>query len=141
MESTSNMGHSDEVRNILFLCYGNVYRSQWAEGFFNYFNTNPRYKAISAGRMTSVLTQDSIDLMSERGIDISDNFSKQVTPEMIQRAYKIYDFTDYDFPLLPEEKLTRIVVKDPISEDIETKRKIEDEIGEKVMEILEDLGQ
>lgn len=91
--------------------------------------------------MTSVLTQDSIDLMSERGIDISDNFSKQVTPEMIQRAYKIYDFTDYDFPLLPEEKLTRIVVKDPISEDIETKRKIEDEIGEKVMEILEDLGQ
>ena len=141
MESVSNVGYSDGVRNILFLCYGNVYRSQWAEGFFSHFNKDTQYRAISAGRITSVLTQDSIDLMSEREIDIHDNFSKQVTPEMIQGAYKIYDFTDYDLPLLPEEKLTRIVVKDPISEDIETQREIRDEIGEKVIKILEDIGQ
>ena len=74
MESASNIGHSDGLRNILFLCYGNVYRSQWAEGFFNHFNKDPMYKAISAGRIASVLTQDSIDLMIEREIDISDNF-------------------------------------------------------------------
>jgi len=123
---------------ILFLCYGNSYRSQWAEAFFNHINSNPKYKAVSAGVINAGMFPDSIELMREKGIDISDRVSKIATPEMIGNAYRIYDLAGH-FSEIKDEKLVNLPVEDPVSKNVDGKRQMRDQIETKIIEILKEL--
>lgn len=84
---------------ILFVCRGNVGRSQIAEGIFNNL-CKGKHTATSAG---TVVVQDGADMegqkvkdrdmqivvvMQEIGIDISQNVRNQLKPEYIQEADK-----------------------------------------------------
>ncbi len=60
---------------VLFICEGNVGRSQMAEGLFNHFSLSN--KAISAGvidigsKYNYLPREDIVKAMKEKGIDIS----------------------------------------------------------------------
>ncbi len=63
--------------NVLFLCTGNSCRSQMAEGWANKLKNN-RINAFSAGIETHGLNPNAVKVMSEVGLDISQNQSKLV---------------------------------------------------------------
>lgn len=88
---------------ILFVCRGNVSRSQMAEAFFNQM-AGGKYIAESAGAeamgsdgtdMNGMLLKDrassahTISTLKEIGIDISNNYIRRLTPEMVNNADKI----------------------------------------------------
>lgn len=125
------------VRNLLFVCYGNAFRSQMAEGFFNYHNKNKKYAAVSAGTHPfGRVPETTKTIMQEKGIDISGQSSKRLAREMIDDAYKIYVLYEDDFSDLPQQKLVSIPIEDPFGESPEEMRRIRDEIEKKVLGIL-----
>jgi arsenate reductase len=66
------------MRKVLFLCIGNSCRSQMAEGWLRHLAPD-RFEAHSAGVMPCYVNEDAIRVMSEVGIDISQQRSKHVS--------------------------------------------------------------
>ncbi|TFZ24840.1 arsenate reductase (thioredoxin) [Lactiplantibacillus plantarum] len=62
---------------IYFLCTGNACRSQMAEGFAQQL-LGPNWQVASAGVETHGLNPLAVQVMSEVGIDISDQVSKLI---------------------------------------------------------------
>lgn len=62
---------------VLFLCTGNSARSQMAEAFLRKY-AGDRYEAHSAGLEPKGVNPFTIQVMREKGIDISDHTSKGV---------------------------------------------------------------
>ena len=131
----------DEMKYILFVCNENSARSQMAEGFFNYYNKNPEYLGVSAGlKMADVIKPYAIDVMKEKGIDISKQKPKLLTLDMVENAYKIYPMGCIkSCPAAPPEKTFDWKLEDPSGKSIELYRRIRDEIEDRVKNILSEL--
>lgn len=147
----------DTIQNmtkILFLCRGNVGRSQMAEfllkdmikkGLF----IDGNIEVISAGTKLSgpeeeignlvPAIQEVLDVMNEEGIDVSKAIRNQVTEEMVNGSDKVIAILeDEELPeyLLNSPKLTRWYVTDPKGKDLNETRAIKDEIKEKIMNTI-----
>lgn len=70
---------------VLFLCTGNACRSQIAEGWARALGGGD-IAAASAGIEAHGQNPRAIAVMREVGIDIADQTSKTVTPEMLEQA-------------------------------------------------------
>ncbi|MGK9477999.1 arsenate reductase ArsC [Melioribacter sp. OK-6-Me] len=72
-------------KRILILCTGNSCRSQMAEGFLKSFD--PELEVFSAGtNPSSRVHPNAVKVMKEVGIDITDNFPKNVN-EFINHSF------------------------------------------------------
>ncbi len=116
------------MTKYLFICIGNAMRSQMAEGFFNHYNKNKSDSCVSAGiDRHGYVIPEVIDVMKEKGIDITHHTSDQVTDEMIREADKIVVFAKEAVHYFPKEKMIIKLVKDPYH-DSNTLRPVRDEI-------------
>ncbi len=76
------------MQKILFICKGNVGRSQMAEGFWRYYTG--KNNVISAGiedvaaKYNHHPREDIIEVMKEKDIDISQQRIKQITPKILK---------------------------------------------------------
>ncbi len=97
--------------NVLFVCHGNVARSQIAEAFFHYYSSSP---ATSAGIVVNrignllkdepVFIQTEIDLMRKHNSDISNYRRKLLSADMIEKADRIV-------VMLPQEMIPQDISK------------------------------
>ena len=71
------------TQRILILCTGNSARSQMAEGLLRNL-AGDRFEVFSAGTRPSVVNPLAIQVMAERGIDISHNRSKHMNEFLSQ---------------------------------------------------------
>lgn len=71
--------------SIYFLCTGNSCRSQMAEGFAKKYLGN-EYEIYSAGIEAKGIHPFAIQVMSEKGIDISNQTSDLVTIQLLNKA-------------------------------------------------------
>ena len=62
-------------KKVLFLCIGNSARSQMAEGFLKHLGST-KWDAYSAGIEPGSLNPFAVEVMEEKGIDISQQYSK-----------------------------------------------------------------
>lgn len=128
---------------ILFLCRGNVGRSQIAEALFKKSFGN-QHEIISAGTKLSGPEQpigdlmpgiqEVLDVMKEEGIDVSMNVRKQLTEEMVESVDKVVAIME-EHEELPEYlinsgKLVRWNVLDPKGKDLGATREIKNKIKE-----------
>jgi arsenate reductase len=70
---------------VYFLCTGNSCRSQMADGFMHAIGGH-LYEVKSAGLEAHGLNPRAVKVMSEVGIDISNNTSNVIDPEILNRA-------------------------------------------------------
>ena len=70
---------------IYFLCTGNSCRSQMADGFFNDL-MDERFEVKSAGLEAHGLNSRAVMVMKEVGVDISNNTSNVIDPEILNQA-------------------------------------------------------
>lgn len=130
-----------EERLILFVCVKNSARSQMAEAFFNHFNDDPRFKAMSAGTEPA----EEIDslarkVMEEIGISLEGQYPKLYTEEMADKAYIVITMGCLDkCPYTPPEKTWDWGLEDPYGKPVEKHREIRDEIKRRVLKLIEDL--
>lgn len=133
--------------NILFVCRGNVARSQMAEVLFKKYIKGD-YNVLSAGTKLSgpeqpiselgEITNNMIASMKEEGIDVAGNIRNQLTPEMVAWADKIFVITDEN-DLIPEylsdsPKVTHWELPDPKSTSLEFHREVRDKIKKLILE-------
>jgi arsenate reductase (thioredoxin) len=129
----------EPVKSILFVCVENAGRSEMAEGFFNKYA--PRgYKAISAGtKPVSQINPIAIEVMREVGIDISNQKSKELTDDMIRNSSNIVNMGCIEKESCPTLFLQNLFdwnIEDLVNKPIEKVRKIRDEIGQRVKELV-----
>lgn len=98
---------------FLFVCIENSCRSQMAQGLFN--SLTNKAVAESAGTLASgVINPMAIGVMRERGIDVSSQHSKKLTPAMVEKAYKVVTMGCVDgCPYAAPEKVIKWNIPDP----------------------------
>lgn len=82
-------------KEIVFVCTGNTCRSPMAEGIFNSLPYKGYY-ASSAGifaQSDEKASKNSVLALSEMGINIKTHYARQLTPEIVENAYKIITLT------------------------------------------------
>ena len=88
------------MKNIMFVCTGNICRSAMAEKYFNYKisekNLEEKYKAISSG--TSAIngessTENAIEVMKKYGVDLSNHEAVHIKNADILNADYIFAMT------------------------------------------------
>lgn len=70
---------------VYFLCTGNSCRSQMADGFLSTLG-GENYEVKSAGLEAHGLNPRAVQVMKEAGVDISNNSSDVINPEILNRA-------------------------------------------------------
>ena len=129
--------HNDKT--VLFVCVENVGRSQMAEGFFKKYAPKG-FKSQSAGtKPVSQINPIAVQAMSEVGIDISTQKSKEITEDMVRSSEPIVNMGCMDKSFCPTIFLPKVIewnLPDPKGKPIEEVREIRDEIEEKVKELV-----
>jgi protein-tyrosine-phosphatase len=83
------------MKRILFVCTGNSCRSVMAEGLFKKYVEDRRdeFHVTSAG-ISAIdgfsATPETIIVLEEEGVDMSDHQSRRLTPDMVEQADEIY---------------------------------------------------
>jgi protein-tyrosine-phosphatase len=133
-------GRHDGVPIVLFLCVHNAGRSQMALGWFNH-HAGDRAVAWSGGsEPTSEVNPAAIEAMREVGIDISGEFPKPWTDEIIRAADVVVTMGCGDAcPIFPGKRYEDWELDDPAGKDLEGVRPIRDEIRERVRNLLASL--
>ncbi|WSZ80167.1 arsenate reductase ArsC [Micromonospora sp. NBC_00860] len=125
----------------LFLCTHNAGRSQMALGFFTHL---ARAKAVawSGGSEPGIeVNPAAVAAMAERGIDISDEFPKPWTDEVVRAADVVVTMGCGDAcPVFPGTRYENWDLDDPAGLDLADVRPIRDEIERRVRRLLDDLN-
>ena len=131
--------HKNDDKTILFVCVENAGRSQMAEGFFKKYAPK-RFKGKSAGtKPVSQINPIAVQAMSEVGIDISKQKSKELTDEMIREANSIVNMGCMDKNFCPTIFLPKVIewnLQDPKGKSLEKVREVRDEIESRVKELV-----
>ncbi|WP_024802672.1 three-helix bundle dimerization domain-containing protein [Nocardia sp. BMG51109] len=122
---------------VLFLCTFNAGRSQMALGFCEHY-AQGRTLAWSGGAEPSgALNSAAVAAMAEVGIDISHEFPKSWTDEIIQAADIIVTMGCGDMcPELPGIRYEEWNVDDPAGLSVAEVRPIRDDIARRVTDLL-----
>ena len=124
---------------VLFVCEGNIFRSQMAEGFFN-AKAPDEWKGISAGTLPrrDHVHSGAIALMKEVGIDISGQRPKLLDPAIAADAWRVIAMCDLQgCPVEVLERIERWPIIDPAHLPEERWREIRDEINRRVDQIMD----
>nr|WP_280116523.1 arsenate reductase ArsC [Micromonospora taraxaci] len=132
--------HRDGRPVVLFLCTHNAGRSQMALGFFTYL-AGDRAVAWSGGSEPGItLIPAAIAAMAERGIDISEEFPKPWTDEVVRAADVVVTMGCGDAcPVFPGTRYENWDLDDPAGLDTAAVRPIRDEVERRVRRLLDDL--
>lgn len=127
---------------ILFVCHENSARSQMAEAFFNHLNINPKYVGVSAGlKAADSIKPLALEVMKEKGIDISKQKPKNLTLDMIENAEKIITMGCIkSCPTAPPEKTVDWKLEDPSGKPIEVFRQVRDDLELRVKKLIMTVG-
>jgi protein-tyrosine-phosphatase len=134
-------GHAGEgVPIVLFLCVHNAGRSQMAMGFFQHL-AGGRAVAWSGGSEPGDrLNPAVVEAMYERGIDISEEFPKPWTDEIVRAADVVVTMGCGDAcPIFPGKRYEDWQLDDPAGQGLEAVRPIRDEIERRVRRLLDEL--
>jgi arsenate reductase len=126
---------------VLFLCVHNAGRSQMALGWFQHL-AGGRALAWSGGsEPTSAVNPAAIAAMAEIGIDISGEYPKPWTDEIVRAADAVITMGCGDAcPIFPGKRYEDWELADPDGLGVEAVRPIRDEIGQRVRGLLASLN-
>ncbi|MGH2636253.1 MAG: arsenate reductase ArsC [Actinomycetota bacterium] len=135
-------GKSTDTRPmVVFLCVHNAGRSQMAAGWMQHL-AGGSVEVFSGGSdPASAVNPAAVDAMAEIGIDISGEFPKPWTDEIVRAADVIVTMGCGDScPIFPGKRYLDWEVGDPAGLPVEDVRPIREDLGARVRTILEELG-
>jgi len=126
--------------SVLFLCVHNAGRSQMAAGWLQHL-AGDRVSVYSGGsEPASEVNPNAIAAMAEVGIDITDNYPKPWTDEIVRAADVVITMGCGDAcPIFPGKRYEDWELDDPAGQDLDTVRPIRDDIRHRVDELIESL--
>ncbi|TMD35541.1 MAG: arsenate reductase ArsC [Chloroflexi bacterium] len=131
---------SPDAPEVLFVCVHNAGRSQMAAALLNQ-QAGGRVRVRSAGsEPASSLNPRVVEAMQEVGIDISQEFPKPLTDNSVRSADVVITMGCGDAcPIYPGKRYEEWDLEDPAGKDVESVRRIRDEIGARVKKLVGEL--
>jgi protein-tyrosine-phosphatase len=129
-----------EPPEVLFVCVHNAGRSQMAAGLVK-LRSQGRIHVRSAGSAPGErINPAAFDAMQEIGVDLSEEFPKPLTDEFVREADVVITMGCGDAcPIYPGKKYENWDLDDPAGQDLETVRRIRDEIDARVQRLISEL--
>jgi arsenate reductase len=126
-----------EIPEVLFVCVHNAGRSQMAAGLLEQ-KAEGRVRVISAGsEPADRLNPAVVEAMKEVGIDISAERPKGLEDEMVRESDVVITMGCGDAcPIYPGKRYEDWELEDPAGKELETVRRIRDEIAGRVDKLV-----
>jgi arsenate reductase len=126
---------------VLFLCTHNAGRSQMAMGFFQHLAGEAAVAWSGGTEPGDEVNPAAIEAMRERGIDISREFPKPWTDEVVRAADVVITMGCGDAcPVFPGKRYEEWVLDDPHGMDTDQVRPVRDAIERRVRALLQQLA-
>ncbi len=126
---------------VLFLCTHNAGRSQMALGFFAHHAGEAGIAWSGGSEPGTQVNPAAVATMAERGIDISAEFPKPWTDEVVRAADAVITMGCGDAcPIFPGKRYEDWDVPDPDGLSVGAVRAIRDEIERRVLALIDELG-
>jgi len=131
---------TDGLPVVLFLCTHNAGRSQMALGWFNHLAGGQAVAWSGGSEPGFEMNPAAVEAMAEVGIDITGEFPKPWTDEIVRAADVVVTMGCGDAcPLFPGKRYEDWELTDPAGMDLAAVRPIRDEIRERVRNLLAEL--
>jgi len=119
---------------VLFVCVHNAGRSQMAAGFLQRL-AGDRVEVLSAGsEPAEQVNPVAVAAMREKGIDLAQERPKLLTDAAVRQAEVVITMGCGDAcPFYPGKRYEDWELEDPAGKDLETVRRIRDEIERRVI--------
>jgi arsenate reductase (thioredoxin) len=129
-----------DVPEVLFVCVHNAGRSQMAAGLLNKAAAGRVHVRTAGSDPAEEINPAVIQAMDEVGVDLSGEFPKPLTDEFVRAADAVITMGCGDAcPIYPGKHYEDWELEDPAGKDVETVRRIRDEIGSRVNSLLDEL--
>jgi arsenate reductase (thioredoxin) len=130
-----------DTPTVLFLCVHNAGRSQMAAGWMQHLGGD-RVTVLSGGSAPAErINPTAVEAMDEVDIDITGNRPKPWTAETLEAADVVVTMGCGDTcPVLPGKRYLDWELTDPAGKGIEDVRPIRDDIRQRVVALLQELG-
>jgi protein-tyrosine-phosphatase len=129
-----------EMPEVLFVCIHNAGRSQMAAGLVK-LRAGGRIHVRSAGSDPGEeINPAVVEAMDEVGVDMSEEFPKPLTDEVVRAADVVITMGCGDAcPIYPGKRYEDWTLDDPAGQDLATVRRIRDEIDRRVQTLIAEL--
>jgi protein-tyrosine-phosphatase len=125
---------------VLFVCVHNAGRSQMAAGLLK-LRSHGRIHVRSAGSTPAAEVNPAVvEAMTELGVDMSEEFPKPLTDEVVAAADVVITMGCGDAcPFYPGKKYEEWELDDPAGQDLGTVRQIRDELDLRIARLIAEL--
>ena len=128
---------SDGRPTVLFLCVHNAGRSQMALGFLRHLAGDAAVGWSGGSEPGAEINPLVVQVMKERGVDVSEEFPKPWTDETVRAADVVITMGCGDAcPIFPGKRYEEWELEDPAGQELEAVRDIRDQIEERVRHLL-----
>lgn len=125
---------------VTFVCVHNAGRSQMAAGFLRELSAGSVVVYSGGTKPADQLNPVAVEAMAELGLDIAAQSTNELTADMLQESDAVITMgCGDDCPYYPGKRYEDWPLEDPAGKDIETVRRIRDDIKARVEGLLESL--
>ncbi len=125
------------VPEVLFVCVHNSGRSQMAAGLLDKLAEGRVHVRSAGSDPVDRLNPNAVAAMEEIGVDISKEFPKPLTDEVVRAADAVITMGCGDAcPIYPGKRYEDWDLEDPAGKDLETVRRIRDDIRGRVEDLI-----
>jgi arsenate reductase (thioredoxin) len=125
------------VPEVLFVCVQNAGRSQMAAALLAHYAEGRVHVRSAGSAPADEINPHVVTAMSELGIDVSTEFPKPMTDEVVQAADAVITMGCGDAcPIYPGKRYEDWEVDDPAEAGLDGVRRIRDDIGDRVRTLL-----
>lgn len=129
-----------DVPEVLFVCVHNAGRSQMAAALLNKHAQGAVHVRSAGSAPAADLEPSVVAAMAEADIDLSEEFPKPLTDDVVRAADVVITMGCGDScPIYPGKQYLDWKIEDPATKDLAGAREIRDEIDLLVRELLTDL--
>ena len=130
-----------DVPEVLFVCVQNAGRSQIAAALLDHYAAGRVHVRSAGSGPADQINPDVVTAMSEVGVDISKEFPKPMTDEVVRAADAVITMGCGDAcPIYPGKRYEDWEVDDPADADLDGVRRIRDDISQRVRALLAEVA-
>jgi arsenate reductase len=125
---------------VLFVCVHNAGRSQMAAGLVKLRSQGLIHVRSAGSDPAEQVNLAVVEAMEELGVDLGEEFPKPLTDEAVRAADVVITMGCGDAcPIYPGKKYEDWELDDPAGRDLETVRRIRDELDGRVQKLIGEL--
>jgi len=135
-------GHiSDGKPTVLFICTHNAGRSQMALGYFTHYAGDNAVAWSGGSEPGNEINPAAIAAMAEVGIDITGEYPKPWTDEIVAAADVVVTMGCGDAcPIFPGKRYENWELPDPAGQGLDAVRPIRDQIDQRIHQLMAELN-